>query len=108
MFLIGIITAGLLDTAHTGSAPVVSATAAKAPLVVFDRPAPPPVKKPVKPAVPPPLANGVPLATAAAPPYACLRYNVNPVFDPKYQSIVNAEISQAACINGPPGVRAEP
>ncbi len=124
MLLIAIITAGLLNTAHTRSAPAVSAPVPNAPSVVFDQPAPAPAKpapvssvprplpvpvhKPAKPAATPPLANGVPLATAAARPYACLRYTVNPVLDPEYQSIANAGISQAVCINGPPEAPFEP
>ncbi|MGB6986352.1 MAG: hypothetical protein WBD74_10310 [Candidatus Aquilonibacter sp.] len=108
MFLIAIITAGMLSAAHTGSAPVVNAPVANAPSVVFDRPTPAPVHKPVKPAAPPPLAHGVPLAVPLAGTAVCYRYIVNPVLDPKYQTIANAGISQAACINAPPGARVEP
>jgi hypothetical protein len=108
MLLIAIITAGMLTTAHTGSAPVVDAPVTNAPSVVFDRPAPPPVKKPVKPAAPPPLAHGVPLVLPRETATACYGYNVNPVFDPKYQAIVNAGISQVGCINAPPGAPVEP
>ena len=121
MLLIALITAGLVGNAHTGSAPAVSAPVADAPSVVFDRPAPaapkpapaksiprplpPPENKPAKPAAAPPLAHGVPLANG---PFVCYQYIVNPALDPKYQTFVNAGISQAACINAPPGAPLEP
>jgi hypothetical protein len=99
MLVIAIVTAGLLGTTHTGSAPAVNAPSANAPAVVFDRPAPPAPSRP-KPA---------PVKSVPRPgPVVCYGYTVNPVFDPKYQTILNAGLSQAACINGPPSVPVEP
>lgn len=121
MFLIALITAGLIGNAHTGSTPAVSAPVPDAPSVVFDRPAPAPVKsapvkavprplpprdtKPAKPAAAPALAHGLPLPTG---PFVCYQYYVNPALDPKYQAMVNPEILQPACINAPPGAPFEP
>jgi len=118
MLLIAIITAGLLNTVRTGSAPAVNAPVLDAPLVVFDRPAPeaprpapvkrpqpPPTNKPAKPAVVPRLAHGAPLASG---PFVCYQYYVNPALDPKSRAIVDPEILQPACIMTPPGAPLEP
>lgn len=120
MLLIALITAGLVSTAHAGSAPAVSVAAPNAPAVVFDRPAPAPAKpapinsaprplpanvhKAAKP-VASPLAQGVPLIAA---PFACYQYYVNPALDPKYQTIANPELRQPACVRTPPGAPVEP
>ena len=97
MFLIALVTAGSINSSPVATTPGVPAP------IVFARPAPPPVKKPAKPAAAPALAQGVPTG-----PFVCYQYIVNPVFDPKYQTIVNAGISQAGCINAPPGAPVEP
>ncbi len=120
MLLIALITAGLVSTAHTGSAPAVSAAGPNAPSIVFDRPAPAPAKsepikaaprplppdvRKAKPAAAAPLAHGVPLVVA---PFACYEYIVNPALDPKDQAIVNPVMLQPACIKTSPGAPIQP
>ncbi len=112
MLLIALITAGLVSTAHAGSAPAVSLPVSDGPAVVFDRPAPaksrplpPSTHKEPKPAAAPQLAQGVPLARAR---FVCNQYFVNPALDPKYQAIVNPDIQQPACISMPPGAPFDP
>jgi hypothetical protein len=85
--VLAIITAGLLSTAHIGSAPAINLPGANAPTVVFDRPAPAPAKTTTQP---------VPQASAEPPGFVCYQLNVDAALNPKHESIANGDVHSAA------------
>jgi hypothetical protein len=93
--LLAIITAGMLSTVHTGTAPAVNVAVPNGPKAVFARPAPAPAK---------PLAQGPPLILPREPGVACLQYNVDAALDAKSHPNANGDIHSqgASCYQGHP------